>query len=390
MFVFEEYDRCDKPIIKYVLTLFLLSVEFPKDDFQLLLMMESTGPSATSVLELEIPSAASDLEVDIPDSGPPTSSVKGYVSDVDHDYKVNEESDDDADSDVSLVDECGEVDDDIHDQYDPDGDDTWLLKSSDEENCCIKMAKYCRQHQWAPNLDGFIEIMSYDSLTIYRAKKIVLNNLKTDHIASYAKMKKCGNTIIAMNPGFKKGVRPLIGICGCHLTRQLGGVMLSATALDGDIGIFPIAFCSTFKDNMMNGKLWCIARAGSKAKFTERHAFECDIKSDHITNNMSKCFNNWIKDERDKPILTLLEHLRRKIIVRFSEKWDEVETLKDSITLYISGLPCKHAISVFMYNRVFPHDHVHWYYTKEALKLSTKFKKNLGGLNTILNKSINL
>ena len=104
-------------------------------------------------------------------------------------------------------------------------------------------------------------------------------------------------------------------------------------------------FKSTFKDNKMNGKLWSIARAGSKAKFMERmkslgedsmeavswlmkepcekwarHAFDCDIKSDHITNNMSECFNNWIKDERDKPILTLLEHLRRKGTVRFSEK----------------------------------------------------------------------
>ncbi|KAK2633976.1 hypothetical protein Ddye_028768 [Dipteronia dyeriana] len=36
----------------------------------------------------------------------------------------------------------------------------------------------------------------------------------------------------------------------------------------------------------------------------------------------------------------------------------------------ISGLPCKHDVVVFMYKRVFPHDHVHWYYTKEALKLT--------------------
>ncbi|KAK2637339.1 hypothetical protein Ddye_032131 [Dipteronia dyeriana] len=39
------------------------------------------------------------------------------------------------------------------------------------------------------------------SLTMYRAKNIVLNNLKTDHIDTYVKMKKYGNTIIAMNPG---------------------------------------------------------------------------------------------------------------------------------------------------------------------------------------------
>ncbi|KAK3205577.1 hypothetical protein Dsin_019623 [Dipteronia sinensis] len=36
----------------------------------------------------------------------------------------------------------------------------------------------------------------------------------------------------------------------------------------------------------------------------------------------------------------------------------------------INGLPCKHVVAVFMYNRVFAHDHVHWYYTKEALKLT--------------------
>ncbi|KAK3200400.1 hypothetical protein Dsin_023815 [Dipteronia sinensis] len=121
-------------------------------------------------------------------------------------------------------------------------------------------------------------------------------------------------------------------------------------------------FKSTYKDNSMNGKLWSIARAGSKSVFTEgmkalgddlmedviwlmkepcdkwaRYAFDCDIKSDHITNNMSECFNNWIKDERDKPILTLLEHLRKKIMVRFSDKCDEVEKLKDSITPYAKG-----------------------------------------------------
>ncbi|KAK3193854.1 hypothetical protein Dsin_025164 [Dipteronia sinensis] len=251
-------------------------------------MMESTGPSAASVLQPEIPSEASDLEPNIQDSGPPAASVEGYVSDIDNDYEVNEEFNDDADSDVSLVDECREVDDDIHDQ------------------------------------------LSCDSLTIYRAKKIVLSNLKTDHITSYGKMKKYGNAIIAMNPGKR--------YCFRHMLAN---------------------FKSTFKDNMMNGKLWSIARAGSKAIFTERmkslgedsmeavlwlmkepcdkwarHAFECDTKLDHITNNMLECFNNWIKDEMGKPILTLLKHLRRKIIVRFSDKWDEVEKLKDSITPY--------------------------------------------------------
>ncbi|KAL5843927.1 hypothetical protein ACOSQ4_009885 [Xanthoceras sorbifolium] len=46
-----------------------------------------------------------------------------------------------------------------------------------------------------------------------------------------------------------------------------------------------------------------------------RYAFNYRIKSDH-------------------PILTLLELLRRKIMVRFSKKWDELEKWNDFITLY--------------------------------------------------------
>ncbi|KAK2652632.1 hypothetical protein Ddye_012488 [Dipteronia dyeriana] len=103
-------------------------------------------------------------------------------------------------------------------------------------------------------------------------------------------------------------------------------------------------------------------------------------------------------------------------MVRFYEKWDEVEKFNDSIKPYaretlvtneyeakklqvihgrgewyktvkkyskkflvnvsnvtcdcgmwqINGLPCKHATIVFMYRREFAQDHVHWYYSKKA------------------------
>ncbi|KAK4837457.1 hypothetical protein QYF36_005672 [Acer negundo] len=529
MIVFEEFDHRLKPVIEFDLNLFPLAAKIHENDVQLIPpMLECCGQFG---IPNSGPHAASFSEPDIPISGQPVVNDEESDSDVDNDYDVNE----DADSDVSLDVDCGKVDDDRHDRCDLNGDDTWLLQSSDEETEVIKMAKYCRQHQWAPNPDGSIEISEGQILgnakvardVLKRAKKIVLNNMKSGHIAAYAKMKKYGNAIIAMNPGtcvktgFKKGVRPLIGIDGYHLSRQFGGVMLSANALDRDSGIFPIAFCvcesetfeswtwflkllskclgwddskpicymsdrqkgelkaldnewphvgkrycfrhmlgnfkSTFKDNKMNGKLWSITRAGSKSKFRERikslgedsmeavsclmkepcekwarHAFDCDIKLDHITNNMSEYFNNWIKDERDKPILTLLEHLRKKVMVRFSDKCDELEKLQDSITPYarqtltrnekkgrklqvyhgmgdwyetinkkgrkmlvnigevtcdcgmwqISGLPCKHDVTVFMYNREFPHDHVHWYYTKEAVKLTYN-----GAINPIPDES---
>ncbi|KAK2643215.1 hypothetical protein Ddye_024978 [Dipteronia dyeriana] len=41
--------------------------------------------------------------------------------------------------------------------------------------------------------------------------------------------------------GFLNGCRPLIGLDGCHLSGKFGGVLLAATALDGDNCIIPIA-----------------------------------------------------------------------------------------------------------------------------------------------------
>ncbi|TXG57478.1 hypothetical protein EZV62_015307 [Acer yangbiense] len=83
------------------------------------------------------------------------------------------------------------------------------------------------------------------------AKKMALKTLTVDHVNSYAKIRKHGNAVIAINRdtkvkvmidcslvdtprfqrfflsynamhfGFVRGCRPLIGIDGCHLTRSL-------------------------------------------------------------------------------------------------------------------------------------------------------------------------
>ncbi|KAH7865138.1 hypothetical protein Vadar_002763 [Vaccinium darrowii] len=45
----------------------------------------------------------------------------------------------------------------------------------------------------------------------------------------------------ALGTGFMTGCRPFIGIDGCHLKGPYGGVLLAATALDGNNGLFPIA-----------------------------------------------------------------------------------------------------------------------------------------------------
>ena len=118
-------------------------------------------------------------------------------------------------------------------------------------------------------------------------------------------------------------------------------------------------------------------------------------------------------------------------MLRFSSKNDEMEKLQDSITPYarqtltrnekkgrklqvyhgmgdwyetlnkkgrknlvnigevtcdcgmwqMTGFPCIHAIAVFMYDREYAHDHVHWNYSEEAWKMTYD-----GNINPIPNE----
>ena len=51
---------------------------------------------------------------------------------------------------------------------------------------------------------------------------------------------------------FLKGCRSLIGLDGCHLSSEFGGVLLSAIAIDVDGGIFPLAYCVCESENTDN------------------------------------------------------------------------------------------------------------------------------------------
>ncbi|KAL5736620.1 hypothetical protein ACOSQ2_031408 [Xanthoceras sorbifolium] len=62
-----------------------------------------------------------------------------------------------------------------------------------------------------------------------------------------------------------------------------------------------------------------------------RHAFDRHVKSDHVTNNISECFNSWIDKFKGKPALTLLEELQRSFMNRIYKRHEEAKKWKTEI-----------------------------------------------------------
>jgi hypothetical protein len=51
-----------------------------------------------------------------------------------------------------------------------------------------------------------------------------------------------------------------------------------------------------------------------------RSKFKEEIKCDHITNNVSEVWNNWIKDIKDLPIAELADTLRSKFMELYAKR----------------------------------------------------------------------
>ena len=51
-----------------------------------------------------------------------------------------------------------------------------------------------------------------------------------------------------------------------------------------------------------------------------RSAFNPEIKCDYITNNLAECFNNWIKDWKDLPVVELADKIREMLMVLWRKR----------------------------------------------------------------------
>ena len=63
-----------------------------------------------------------------------------------------------------------------------------------------------------------------------------------------------------------------------------------------------------------------------------RHAYDPRIKIDHVTNNMTESFNQWVGDLRAKPALTMLDGIRIKIMGRLNKRFEKANTLDSLVT----------------------------------------------------------
>lgn len=147
-----------------------------------------------------------------------------------------------------------------------------------------------------------------------------------------------------------------------------------------------------------------------------RHALNSYVKSDMILSNIAETFNAWILDARDKPIITMLEKIRRLVMERFQKKREEGQKLQVNICPRIqkklavnvkksrhmiaywdgaecfevenehnlrrivdmknqtcscfqwnlTGIPCAHAVAAIYHLRGKPEDYVNPYYHKET------------------------
>ncbi|KAL0313985.1 UNVERIFIED_CONTAM: hypothetical protein Sangu_2242900 [Sesamum angustifolium] len=59
----------------------------------------------------------------------------------------------------------------------------------------------------------------------------------------------------ALRDGFLEGCSPFIGFDGCHMKGPYGGVLLAAVGLDGNNGLYPLAFVVVEVDGLVE----CIA-----------------------------------------------------------------------------------------------------------------------------------
>ena len=67
-----------------------------------------------------------------------------------------------------------------------------------------------------------------------------------------------------------------------------------------------------------------------------RHAFDTNCKTDLVVNNLSEVFTRMILDVRNKPIQTMIDGIKDKLMVKYSGTREKAENIRWEITPFYS------------------------------------------------------
>ncbi|XP_071922607.1 uncharacterized protein [Coffea arabica] len=235
-----------------------------------------------------------------------------------------------------------------------------------------------------------------NKMQIFRAKNKALAKIEGTHAESYSKLPKHAELFRAQKLGFLEGCRPFVGFDGCFLKGPFGGVLMTAVALDANNSVFSIVFAVTECENKdiwrwffyyfqeffgpfdNNIPLTFMSDRQKGLNLTYEEIFP-DATGRH-------CCGHIYSNFKGKPILTLVDGLRRKFMKNLHKRYQKGCTLTANITpriaeklieisqasrkcemhmasegtfeigdldrsYIISRIPCKHAALGIMYRR---------------------------------------
>ncbi|XP_027157668.1 uncharacterized protein LOC113759300 [Coffea eugenioides] len=184
----------------------------------------------------------------------------------------------------------------------------------------------------------------------------------------------------AQRSGFVEGCRPFVGFDGCFLKENgFHGPLTFMSDRQKGLNIVyeervPVAsgrhccrhICSNFKAQfpgiLLGNLFWRAAKSFDVAGHNEamasikelnieawkyldkipkttwcRCTFNTGLKCDHVTNNCTESFNAWIGELRGKPILTLVDGLRKKFMKKMHKRYQKGCMLTTAITPKMLG-----------------------------------------------------
>ncbi|KAK1272971.1 hypothetical protein QJS04_geneDACA024735 [Acorus gramineus] len=202
--------------------------------------------------------------------------------------------------------------------------------------------------------DSYKQILDlHNELLKQNPRSVVHYKISPNH--SFQRFFVC---FVACSSGFFVGYRPIISVDDCHLKGKYKGVLLAVTSIDGNHGIFPIAyvvcegesaetwtwFFECLKETIGEREAsWEVARSFTRLGFEivverikgvdegaarcltdvdavwSRHQFGITGKCHYITNNLSESFNAFIGEPRQLPIVELIDMIRQKIMVKLDK-----------------------------------------------------------------------